>query len=190
MRLGLLCAIAAAGLLSSQARAAGFSGSTVNFQYDFPSATTPYLYADNGDKVVSSGLEVNHIAFVANLDIAATNISVTFNTTTYWTNASFNGWVISDQIDNLSAITGVTINPLTDLAGFTQSNIVWDANSIAVNWQGLAFDPSTVFSLDVAFAPPVSGVPEPDTWAMMLLGFGAIGFSMRRRDANRRLQAV
>lgn len=26
-----------------------------------------------------------------------------------------------------------------------------------------------------------SGVPEPGTWAMMLLGFGAVGFSMRRR---------
>jgi hypothetical protein len=28
-----------------------------------------------------------------------------------------------------------------------------------------------------------SAVPEPATWAMMLLGFGAIGFSMRRRRA-------
>ncbi len=27
----------------------------------------------------------------------------------------------------------------------------------------------------------VSGVPEPGTWAMMLLGFGGVGFSMRRR---------
>lgn len=27
----------------------------------------------------------------------------------------------------------------------------------------------------------VSGVPEPATWAMMLLGFGAIGFGMRRK---------
>ena len=26
-----------------------------------------------------------------------------------------------------------------------------------------------------------SAVPEPGTWAMMLIGFGAIGFSMRRR---------
>ena len=26
-----------------------------------------------------------------------------------------------------------------------------------------------------------NGVPEPATWAMMLLGFGAVGFSMRRR---------
>ena len=28
---------------------------------------------------------------------------------------------------------------------------------------------------------PAAAVPEPGTWAMMLLGFGAIGFSMRRR---------
>lgn len=28
----------------------------------------------------------------------------------------------------------------------------------------------------------VDGVPEPSTWAMMLLGFGALGFGMRRRN--------
>jgi len=39
----------------------------------------------------------------------------------------------------------------------------------------------------------VAAVPEPATWAMMLLGFGAIGFTMRRRKdlprANRQLKA-
>lgn len=29
--------------------------------------------------------------------------------------------------------------------------------------------------------PPVSAVPEPGTWAMMLMGFGLIGWRMRRR---------
>jgi hypothetical protein len=29
-----------------------------------------------------------------------------------------------------------------------------------------------------------SAVPEPSTWAMMLLGFGVIGFSMRRRNKS------
>jgi hypothetical protein len=30
-----------------------------------------------------------------------------------------------------------------------------------------------------------AAVPEPSTWAMMLLGFGAIGFSMRRKRAQK-----
>lgn len=30
-------------------------------------------------------------------------------------------------------------------------------------------------------------VPEPSTWAMMLLGFGAVGFAMRRKKANSKL---
>lgn len=29
-----------------------------------------------------------------------------------------------------------------------------------------------------------AAVPEPATWAMMLIGFGAIGFAMRRRKQN------
>lgn len=33
-----------------------------------------------------------------------------------------------------------------------------------------------------------SVVPEPSTWAMMLLGFGAVGFSMRRRRRPHLLQ--
>lgn len=29
--------------------------------------------------------------------------------------------------------------------------------------------------------PPVGGIPEPGTWALMILGFGAVGAAMRRR---------
>ena len=29
--------------------------------------------------------------------------------------------------------------------------------------------------------PPPPGVPEPATWAMMLFGFGAVGYTLRRR---------
>jgi len=34
------------------------------------------------------------------------------------------------------------------------------------------------------FASTVSAVPEPSTWAMMLLGFGVVGAAMRRRNRN------
>mgnify|MGYP002780877905 CR=1 FL=1 len=36
-------------------------------------------------------------------------------------------------------------------------------------------------SLEVDNFGVVNAVPEPGTWAMMLLGFGAVGFAMRRR---------
>lgn len=35
-----------------------------------------------------------------------------------------------------------------------------------------------------------SAVPEPGTWAMMLIGFGALGFQLRRRSTPRRLPAA
>lgn len=43
----------------------------------------------------------------------------------------------------------------------------------------------------LTFAPTVSGaVPEPATWGMMILGFGAIGFAMRRRRSTMRTTVV
>lgn len=36
-------------------------------------------------------------------------------------------------------------------------------------------------TLALATGLPVDGVPEPGTWATMLLGFGAIGFALRRQ---------
>jgi hypothetical protein len=43
----------------------------------------------------------------------------------------------------------------------------------------------SVISLDNATLPPVTpGVPEPSTWAMMLLGFAGVGYlTYRRRKA-------
>jgi hypothetical protein len=48
------------------------------------------------------------------------------------------------------------------------------ANSVFLEQRG--------WSNAVFITPPMNGaVPEPATWAMMLLGFGAVGFAMRRR---------
>jgi hypothetical protein len=46
------------------------------------------------------------------------------------------------------------------------------------------YDTSTVADQVFArFTPSSAAVPEPSTWVMMLLGFGAIGFAARRRRA-------
>jgi hypothetical protein len=76
----------------------------------------------------------------------------------------------------------------------------WDVNyglGGLINGPNMALtvpDPSTVYFrfnetthlTDFQFSPFAAAVPESSTWAMMLLGFGAIGVAMRRR---RRLPA-
>ena len=37
---------------------------------------------------------------------------------------------------------------------------------------------------NVGFATVAAAVPEPGTWLMMILGFGAIGYALRRRNSN------
>ncbi len=46
------------------------------------------------------------------------------------------------------------------------------------------------FSNAVLITPSNTAVPEPATWAMMLVGFGAVGYSLRRRSGYRVAQAV
>jgi hypothetical protein len=44
------------------------------------------------------------------------------------------------------------------------------------------FDPDSVAAINyIDTAPPTGAVPEPATWAMMIMGFGAAGAMMRRR---------
>jgi hypothetical protein len=38
--------------------------------------------------------------------------------------------------------------------------------------------------VSASFAPVVAAVPEPSTWAMMILGFCAVGFTAYRRKRN------
>jgi len=52
------------------------------------------------------------------------------------------------------------------------------------DYDGFKFDNLKVTTID-----PVPGVPEPSTWAMMLAGFGLVGYGLRRRPAQRRVAA-
>ena len=61
------------------------------------------------------------------------------------------------------------------------------SNTLTVN--GIAGDSTgaaALFTGTLSFA----AVPEPATWAMMLVGFGAVGFSMRRRTRAVAMQAA
>lgn len=62
---------------------------------------------------------------------------------------------------------------------FVRNMIAVGPGTYTLNIQGTPGTQNGSLSGNVAFSA-IAAVPEPGTWAMMLLGFGAIGFSMRR----------
>ncbi len=73
-----------------------------------------------------------------------------------------------------------------DVFGFDPSNITLDGGDLTINLANSFFAPGG--SLQVKFdgtvtPPPAGAVPEPATWAMMILGFALVGFAMRRRTS-------
>lgn len=74
----------------------------------------------------------------------------------------------------------------TTAAGVSANLFVTNGTSYRINTQGAGL----LTGLVTAQATPVAAaVPEPGTWAMMLLGFGAIGMAARRRRRTGRLEA-
>ncbi|MBU3078206.1 PEPxxWA-CTERM sorting domain-containing protein [Sphingomonas sp. XMGL2] len=64
-----------------------------------------------------------------------------------------------------------------DLAAFDAMG--WNLNLDVLTDRGYAFDTAQAFRLPGLAA--LAGVPEPQTWAMMLIGFGVIGGVQRAR---------
>ncbi|GAA3996073.1 hypothetical protein GCM10022211_00990 [Sphingomonas humi] len=121
---------------------------------------------------------------------------------------SFTGVTCSGSCGTLTDIPNLsTFSPIANFMSLTVNGIQFDLNNITsvsrpgsfLNFEGTGvirmtgFDatPGT-FSFSAqgnqlqTFSAAAGAVPEPGTWALMLVGFGAIGFSMRRRRATAR----
>lgn len=64
---------------------------------------------------------------------------------------------------------------------YTQGNAFQSFGSVMPT-QTVYSDLDLLFRSNVTTADVTAAVPEPATWALFLLGFGAIGYSMRRRN--------
>jgi hypothetical protein len=91
----------------------------------------------------------------------------------------------------------ITLSGLTVLGAHFGNNIDSDVNNVTAFWLVNVTDPHTITlangqgSSNAQIFATGGAVPEPATWAMMLLGFGGIGMAMRRgRKQNERLLQI
>ena len=116
--------------------------------------------------VLDSGFRFENIA---NLTLSAgTNYLI----------GAFNGTTGNDQVTRFATATA---DPAITL-GSTRFDLAFDGSfSAPIGSQGVGFD-------DGYFGPnfQLAAVPEPATWAFMILGFGAIGGAMRRQKNTAR----
>ena len=84
---------------------------------------------------------------------------------------TFDGFDIKD-LNPSTTITGVSL-----ASGFLPAgDLTFGPHDVFVNLSGVPLNPAAPIVVDVTSA---SGVPEPQTWALMLIGFGGLGATMR-----------
>lgn len=103
---------------------------------------------------------------------------------TYGYSSDFTGNVIMGPFTNLSnlSLSVSNIAPNFAMTSFTFYFDATTAGSAAFGFQDLGNDNIGVILDNVSLS--VGAVPEPATWAMMILGFGLAGAGMRRRTTR------
>ena len=111
--------------------------------------------------------------------IPGTNTGMLTLTTPSFINPAING-------QTLFGSNGIAFNGVNFYTSDEQAHRVskWDVNGNFVSFAALdrnsRYENWTFASQDIV---PTGGVPEPATWAMMIIGFGAAGSVIRRRKA-------
>ncbi len=177
----LALAAGLAALTHAPAHAQSLNGQPVNVKFFFPNQTT--LFNDEGTQTVTpAGAAFTEITGNATQTVTPGQITFTFNTSASFNPAVFNGFQITETGGSPVTITGVSLDPSSNLTGFDASRISFDAKDVFANFQSLSFTPSSKVTLDLSFAP--AAVPEPApalTFAVAALGLGGLMVVAARR---------
>ena len=158
-----------------------FTGTTTD-------GSTLRLSSGQGQASVTGGLNTGTSQPNDTFAITSFNIALAGGALFDWIELSLDPHGAATVSFSLLDSNGVTFT--SDESGDFIYNLVNGQNRLAfeaINGQSIASLSFTVTGggLDsvkqIRISPAANAVPEPATWAMMLLGFGAAGYSVRRR---------
>ena len=87
------------------------------------------------------------------------------------------------ELRNLTNIFSSATLLSSNITNFNASNVSLNQGLLTINFRGTLWDPGSGASIGLT---TTQAIPEPTTWAMLILGFLGIGASMRaaRRKQN------
>ena len=138
-------------------------------------SATQYLFTIGGGSTATGTLTVANPVVVGGSSLI-TAITGTYN------GQAITGLAAPGGLGGNDNFLYVAQPSLLDILGFTFNGAFGDRNifSVGSTYFDLgAGESNTVVNFQIREVAP--GVPEPATWAMMLVGFGAIGLALRRR---------
>ena len=168
------CFVALSLLGAATLANAGLDGSSVDFQYDYPSLGS--VYADFGTVTVNNTVEYPSVYIGTDWSLEVTNDQVIWTYLdgfeTFYAGSSFNGL---DLIFTGATITGATVDGSSTLDPVSVSNT---SSQIFVNFSGLAALPGAQTVIDVSSG---SSTPAPAALLPMIGGLAAIARRRFRR---------
>jgi hypothetical protein len=160
---------------------ADLSSQPVTVDYLYPTITSVYEDLGSGT-VTATGFTVSSFGqntyTVYDSQIVLKNVlgePVSFDP------GSFNGYEMTETGGSPAAITGVTLDGATNVAGVTSSDISFDATDVWLNMEGITTQPGQVVVLDLDFG----GTPTPEPGLkglglVLMLGIAGCGWKFRR----------
>ncbi len=181
--------------------ALNFTGTTANFSISGNAVSAP-VNAEPDFSTNSFNILTNGSAGAKTLKIEITAQGLTQSVqsvmNTFTLNSLNGGSFTTGTVSNFFDLTNAAYGTGTLLGSSTFNGRGSFSEDVGANFAPTTgtYSETAVYTLNfaggaagqVGASAQLSAVPEPATWAMMLVGFGAIGGTMRRRNVRARVQ--
>ena len=166
------CGIAVAGILAASCLAS-------------PASAATFLFTFDGATIDASGTLTTQDVPTTTGGLLITGVTGTANGATITGLLAPGTFASNDNLLFVGQTSLLSFGGFSFVAGGVESNIFRGTQTFGFFQSVAVSSPGTFTITAVTNPPPVGAIPEPGTWALMLMGFGFVGAAMRRRARTR-----